>query len=479
MNMMKVICQCARVAALSSMAVVIGLLANRSQAAVVTYNFDVNGSTAGFGVTTGSTYDWDDPTNGGFWSNNSVSTTGGTATNGWVQGNFPKFQPASTPTYTVTVSNDEQVAGMFFSTNQHLTINAIGAGDLNIVTGLQGVLGSSSADVTINAPITGPGEIQPSNGGNIRLNGLNTYSGGTNLASTSTLIHFNNASSFGTGSINMGIAGFVPLLGSGGAAITLPNDFTSSVNGAGINFAADAATPVTSTGTWSLGANNLVLRNNGDSASPLTLTNTIDGTGNITLSANNGGTIIFSGANTYTGTTSITGAGGTGGGSSAVRLKLGAAGTIANSNSIVLAGGILDPGGTNQNMSSTTLGLNTSTAASVIDFIAGASEVDFANSSAVNWIGTTLNLLNWDPSIDKLRFGTDSTGLTSAQLTKIEFNGSGLGMHSSTRTASSSFRNLRRPCCSSLADWPREFAGAAARLDRDQQRFPEPYLDSV
>ena len=316
---------------------------------------------------------------------------------------------------------------MFFSTNQHLTINAIGAGDLNIVTGLQGVLGSSSADVTINAPITGPGEIQPSNGGNIRLNGLNTYSGGTNLASTSTLIHFNNASSFGTGSINMGIAGFVPLLGSGGAAITLPNDFTSSVNGAGINFAADAATPVTSTGTWSLGANNLVLRNNGDSASPLTLTNTIDGTGNITLSANNGGTIIFSGANTYTGTTSITGAGGTGGGSSAVRLKLGAAGTIANSNSIVLAGGILDPGGTNQYMSSTTLGLNTSTAASVIDFIAGASEVDFANSSAVNWIGTTLNLLNWDPSIDKLRFGTDSTGLTSAQLTKIEFNGSGLG----------------------------------------------------
>jgi urea transporter len=95
MNMMKVICQCARIAALSSVAVVIGLLADRSQAAVVTYNFDVNGSTAGFGVTTGSTYDWDDPTNGGFWSNNSVSTTGGTATNGWVQGNFPKFQPAS------------------------------------------------------------------------------------------------------------------------------------------------------------------------------------------------------------------------------------------------------------------------------------------------------------------------------------------------------------------------------------------------
>ena len=78
---------------------------------------------------------------------------------------------------------------MFFSTAQHLTINAIGAGDLNIVAGLQGVLGSGSADVTINAPIVGTGEIQPSNGGNIRLNGVNTYSGGTNLSSTATLVH--------------------------------------------------------------------------------------------------------------------------------------------------------------------------------------------------------------------------------------------------------------------------------------------------
>ena len=75
--------------------------------------FDVNGSTTGFGVTTGSTYDWDDPTNGGFWST-SVATNGSIATNGWVQGGFPKFQPAGTPTYTVTVSNDEQIAGMFF-----------------------------------------------------------------------------------------------------------------------------------------------------------------------------------------------------------------------------------------------------------------------------------------------------------------------------------------------------------------------------
>src|SRR5205085_9398558 len=89
--------------------------------------------------------------------------------------------------------------------------------------------------------------------------------------------------------------------------------------------------------------------------------------------------------------------------------------------------GILDPGGLNQNMSSTTLGLLTSTGASTIDYIVGGSEVDFANSSGVTWTGSILNLANWNSSIDKLRFGTDSTGLTSAQLAKIEFNGSGLG----------------------------------------------------
>jgi hypothetical protein len=398
-------------------------------AQVVTYNFDVNGSTAGFGVTTSSTYDWDDPTNGGFWSNNSVSSTGNIATNGWVQGNFPKFQPAGTPTYTVTVSNVESVAGMFFSTAQTLTINPIGSGALSIVTGLQGVLGSGSADVTINAPITGPGEIQPSNGGNLRFNGVNTYSGGTNLSSTSTLIHFNNSASFGTGFINMGVAGLVPMLASGGATVTLPNNFTSSVNGAGINFAADASTPVVSTGTWTLGTNNLVLRNNAGPSAPVTLSNAISGSGTVTLSTNTAGSVItFSGANTYTGSTAITGPGGTGAGSQKITLKLGAANTVASSSSVNLAGGVLDPDGFTHTMSSTTLTLSASTAGSTIDYEAGPGEIDFANSSAVPWASSTvLNLANWNPTTTFLRFGTDSTGLTGAQLAEIEFNGGGLG----------------------------------------------------
>jgi fibronectin-binding autotransporter adhesin len=327
--------RCACLAALSVMVVSAGLFANSAKA-VTTYNFDVDGSNPGFGVVTGTTYDWDDVTNGGFWSNNTTSTTGNIATNGWVQGQFPKFQPAGTPTYTVNVSNDEQIAGIFASTAQTLTINAIGSGDLNMAAGLQGVLGGTGVTFIINAPIIGTGKIQPSNGGTIKLLGANTYSGGTNLSSTATLVYFNSSSSFGTGDINMGVAGFAPLLGTGGATITIPNNFTSTtVTGAGINFAADAATPVISTGTWTLGANNLVLRNNGISTSPLTLSGVISGTAGITLSANNSGTIIFSGNNTYSGGTTISA------GTTPVILQLGSSGALGTSGTISFTGGTL------------------------------------------------------------------------------------------------------------------------------------------
>lgn len=90
---------------------------------------------------------------------------------------------------------------------------------------------------------------------------------------------------------------------------------------------------------------------------------------------------------------------------------------------MVMAGGILDPGGFHHTIGSTTLGL---AADSVIDFGAGPSELDFANGSSLTWTGT-LNLTNWDSTKDTLRFGTDATGLTVGQLAEIEFNGTGLG----------------------------------------------------
>jgi autotransporter-associated beta strand protein len=124
--------------------------------------------------------------------------------------------------------------------------------------------------------------------------------------------------------------------------------------------------------------------------------------------------LVFGAASAYTGTTTV----------SAGTLRFGASGAIASSSSLIMNGGNLDPGGFNQNLGSTTFGL---TAFSTIDFGTFPVELDFANSSGLSWTGSTLNLLNWDFGADKLRFGLDNSGLTSAQLAKIEFNGAGLG----------------------------------------------------
>jgi hypothetical protein len=115
---------------------------------------------------------------------------------------------------------------------------------------------------------------------------------------------------------------------------------------------------------------------------------------------------------------------------------LGAANTIASSSSVVMAGGVLDPNNLHHSMPTTTLNISgapvspATTFTSTIDFSFSptGAELDFANSSALTWAtGGLLNLNSWDPSIDKLRFGTDSSGLTATQLGALEFNGGGLG----------------------------------------------------
>src|SRR3954465_11679887 len=56
---------------------VLSILATCAQVQAVTRYFDVNGTTAGSGVVTGTTYDWD----GLFWNNNDAAGT--TAPTSW------------------------------------------------------------------------------------------------------------------------------------------------------------------------------------------------------------------------------------------------------------------------------------------------------------------------------------------------------------------------------------------------------------
>ena len=297
--------------------------------------FDVNGTTAGYGTTANGSYSWDD-------ANWATASGGTTATGNWVSNSFARF--LDTNTYTVTVNGDEANAGLVHApatgtaANQVLTINAAGSGSLAIVpsttltVGLpaQGYFCNSHGVLIINAPVTGSGGMNLglfSGTGEIHLRGNNTYSGGTALSTSSYLIYFNNANSFGTGPICINGTTFAALLSEGGAPITLANNWTNiAVAGTnGVNFASSANTPVICTGSWVL-QTNLNLRNNGNSTAPLTLSGPVSGspTPALTLSANNSGTITLSGANTYTGKTLLGG-----NGTSGVTLSVGSFNSVS------------------------------------------------------------------------------------------------------------------------------------------------------
>jgi hypothetical protein len=89
---------------------------------------------------------------------------------------------------------------------------------------------------------------------------------------------------------------------------------------------------------------------------------------------------------------------------------------LGSGNALVLGGGTLNTTGLNQAMGTLTLS-NSST----IDFGAGATALTFNNSSSIDWGGSTLTILDWTLGSDTLRFGTDASGLTAAELGDIVF----------------------------------------------------------
>ncbi|HVM49105.1 MAG TPA: autotransporter-associated beta strand repeat-containing protein, partial [Candidatus Acidoferrum sp.] len=271
----------------------------------------------------GGSYSWDDPN----WSTSTSCSSPGA----WQQGSFPEFHGGSI-SYTVTVNNTEQYVGLYNSydagSTATLIITNAGSGNLQLQPNAsltdgfptQGHFGSSSGSTTkIYAPITGTGGVNvPASSGNLYLLGNNTYSGGTTFSSTATLCYFNNNNSFGSGYCcsSVGAGSFANILSTGGSSgspltITLPNNWTNG-HGGYINFASTAYTPVVCTGNWQLGNFAMNIRNNGDTTASLTLSGVISGPGStMTFSGQNGGKITLSGANTYSGATTIAASGGT------------------------------------------------------------------------------------------------------------------------------------------------------------------------
>jgi len=136
-------------------------------------------------------------------------------------------------------------------------------------------------------------------------------------------------------------------------------------------------------------------------------TTAISGAGN--LIKDGAGTLTLSFANTYTGTTTI----------NAGTLALAVNNALPNGSAVSMDAATLQAGASTTN----TIGTLDVTGAAIINLGTGATLV-FADCSAVDWAeGTTLAITGGITGGASVRFGTSSSGLTQAQLSKISVAG--------------------------------------------------------
>ncbi|MBL9117010.1 MAG: autotransporter-associated beta strand repeat-containing protein [Verrucomicrobiaceae bacterium] len=288
--------------------------------------------------------------------------------------------------------------------------------------------------VTIGGVISGTVGINKQGTGNLILNGLNTFTGGVvarqGTVTINTIKNYGTPSSLGaatTGSITIAPNNSTTLAytgtgdttnrpiqiggtGSAGTTATVSNNGT----GALIFTAAAFNTPVGITAGSA--ARVLGLAGSfGSSATPnevqgVIADNTLNGAtapaSQVSLSKSGTGAWKLSGANTYTGTTTISGG----------TLILGANNVLPSTTNVSIGAATLDA-----DTRTGTVGTLNVTAAAAIRFGTGAALV-FADSSAITWAGT-LSLTGTFVSGSSLRFGTSATALTATQLSKISGGG--------------------------------------------------------
>lgn len=299
--------------------------------------------------------------------------------------------------------------------------------------------GTTAVDLTISGAISGGYSITKTGSGTLQLSGNSTYSGTTTISEGILQL----ASGTWTTGQPLGSTTSGTIVNSGAVldlnGQSLPNPEPLTLNGTGISGSGaltnSSATSATYLGLITLGSAASIIAPSGDinvsntgtitglghslelggTATGCSITSII-GTGSGTLTKSGSGTWTISGANTYTGTTTINGG----------ILQLGASERISNSSNMILNGGIFRTGsstGYNETVGTLTLSAN-----STIGFGTGSHTLTFTNSSAITWDGT-LTITGWTGSSGvsgtsgKLYIGANSSGLTDAQLAKINFNG--------------------------------------------------------
>jgi alpha-galactosidase len=287
--------------------------------------------------------------------------------------------------------------------------------------------------VTVGGVVSGAFAITKHGTGTLVFNGLNTYTGQTILRqgtlTINTLKSYGVASSLGaptTGNIVLSASNSSVLSYTGtgdttnrpiqvGGTTTGAATATLANNGTGplIFTAAAFNTPVAMTSGL---ARNLLLSGTfGNTTTPneiqgVLADNTLNGapalSNYVNLSKNGTGAWKLSGANTYSGNTTI----------SAGTFILGANNVLPDTTAVSIGAATLDA-----DTRTDTAGTLNITAAATISLGTGAA-LAFADSSAVTWAGT-LNITGTFVSGTSLRFGTTSTALTPTQLSRISSAG--------------------------------------------------------
>ena len=186
-------------------------------------------------------------------------------------------------------------------------VTILGSGSLTLASGAQAfsTLSSSLGFTRIQVPINGSGQVTPESSGQLFLEAANTYTGGTLLGFSgspfSGIVNFNNASSFGSGTItlqSLGSSGALVL--EGASALTIAN--AVNVTGNTTNNIVGNTAGLTFSGPWTLNANTAQIGSGGGVNNLVTISGVISGTGSLgKLNQGSSGILKLTGVNTYSG----------------------------------------------------------------------------------------------------------------------------------------------------------------------------------
>lgn len=332
---------------------------------------------------------------------------------GPVVSNAGTIYPTSTRTFSNTLALNDSTLRVGGGGGNSITWNgavtATGASGINADGGTGGITLGSTLDIAgatftsfangtthnIVGNISGTGGALSVTSGTLQLSGTSTYDGTTTLGGSSTLrlqpagtiSSSSNIVINGTGNLN--IRNTVGWVYSG----TITGEGTGSIN---LNSGTDAELAGSISGVAAINANT--------TGTDTTISGIISGTA--TVNVQGGSILTLSGANNYTGATTV----------SAGTLVLGAANVLPDASPMTIGNATLDAATFTD--SAGTLDV-TSTAK--INLGAGAALV-FSDSSAVDWTGGSLEITGTFVSGASLNFGS-SSGLTDEQLLQISAAG--------------------------------------------------------